>query len=233
MKKPAITTMRAQVYQIIKDAICSGQYEPGSWLQEKELASQLCVSRSPVREALRQLSVDGLTVEIPNKGVFVKEITAKDIGDVFAMRVLLENYAIEHLRKPISADDKKQLHKYLNNLETAHRNDDLRLYITLDTELHELIIKLCYNDLLESLYEKVYSMIQQFRIYSLVSKIRFDESVDEHRGLIECILEGKTKEAIGINKRHLKLARDKILEYLETHKKEKAETGYEVPIKKS
>ena len=72
-KLPIANTIRDQVYQLLKDEICDGRYEPGYWLQEKELAQRLKVSRSPVREALRQLSRDGLVRDIPNKGVFVRE----------------------------------------------------------------------------------------------------------------------------------------------------------------
>jgi len=218
MKRPAISTMRSQVYQIIKESICNGDYTPGQWLQEKELAEQLSVSRSPVREALRQLAVDGLVIEMPNKGVFVKEFTTKEIEEVFDMRVLLENYAIEHIIVPVAENDKKMLHACIKNLEVAHKNGDLRLYITLDTELHEMLIKLCGNSVLEEMYEKVYSMIQQFRIYSLISKVRFNESLDEHRRIVKFVLEGDAHQAQAINKLHLQLARDKILDYLKEHK---------------
>ena len=93
-----IKTIRNQVYQILKDDICEGRFAPGQWLQENELAERLCVSRSPIREALRQLASDGLVVEIPNKGVFVKEFTARDIEEIFDLRVLLEDYAISKLQ---------------------------------------------------------------------------------------------------------------------------------------
>ena len=69
MERRPIKTIRIQVYQILKDDICEGRFAPGQWLQENELAERLCVSRSPIREALRQLASDGLVVEIPNKGV--------------------------------------------------------------------------------------------------------------------------------------------------------------------
>ena len=65
---PIANTIRDQVYQLLKNEICEGVYEPGYWLQEKELAQRLRVSRSPVREALLQLSRDGLVKNIPNRG---------------------------------------------------------------------------------------------------------------------------------------------------------------------
>ena len=105
MERRPIKTIRNQVYQILKDDICEGRFAPGQWLQENELAERLCVSRSPIREALRQLASDGLVVEIPNKGVFVKEFTARDIEEIFDLRVLLEDYAISKLQHHLTTAD--------------------------------------------------------------------------------------------------------------------------------
>ena len=81
VSKRTVTTMREQVYEILRDEICRGEYPPGTRLQELDLTEHLNVSRSPVREALRQLVSDGLLLEIPNKGVYVKEFTVKDIEE--------------------------------------------------------------------------------------------------------------------------------------------------------
>ena len=215
MSNVSVNTIHNQVYQIIKKDICSGQYPPGKWLQEKELAAQLSVSRNPVREALNQLAVDGLVLKVPNKGVFVKEFTARDIEEVFAMRVLLENYAIEHVSLPLPEKEHQQLNNFLAALKEAHAKNDLRHYTTIDTQLHEAIIRLSSNSLLITMYQKVYSMIQQFRIYSLMTQKRFDESVIEHTQIINFILDGKTSEAQAINRLHLQMARDRILDYIE------------------
>ena len=95
---PIANTIRDQVYQLLKNEICEGVYEPGYWLQEKELAQRLRVSRSPVREALLQLSRDGLVKNIPNRGVFVREFSIQDIEDVFDLRIMMESFAILHTR---------------------------------------------------------------------------------------------------------------------------------------
>ena len=214
MQHRSVSTIRNQVYQILKEDICNGKYRPGQWLQENEVAAQLSVSRSPVREALRQLAADGLVVEIPNKGVFVKEFTSRDIEEVFDLRVLLENYAIGRLRDNLSTAGMEQLMACLAELERAHAQNDLRRYIDEDARLHSLLVELSGNSLLRSMYDRVHSMNQQFRIYSLTSKKRFDESVDEHRGMIHCLLTDSTQEAQAINRQHLQLAREKIIEHL-------------------
>ena len=107
-KRP-ISTIREQVYQILRDDICQGVYAPGTRLQEVDLAENLNVSRSPVREALRQLAADGLLLEIPNKGVYVKEFTAKDIGEIYDLRVMLESYGIFHSAGHITSARRERL----------------------------------------------------------------------------------------------------------------------------
>ena len=114
-KRP-IMTMKHQIYQILKKEICDGNFPPGQWLQEKELAEKLNVSRSPVREALKQLVDEGLAIEYPNKGVFVKEFTVKDIEEIYEVRILLESYAIKNSVKTITTSNIRELMEILHKL---------------------------------------------------------------------------------------------------------------------
>lgn len=209
-----VSTIRTQVYDIIKQNICEGVYTPGQRLQETELAAALKVSRSPIREALRQLASDGLVVEFPNRGVFVKEFTARDIEEVFDVRVLLESYAIRHSAAHMTPERMEELMGYLDQLVHFHEQGELEEYIRVDAMLHQAIIRLGGNSVVEEMYDRVHSLIQRFRIYSLISKQRFDESVQEHRTVVHCLLTGNTEEADRVNQAHLALARDKIGEYL-------------------
>lgn len=211
---PPVSTIRTQVYNIIKQNICEGVYTPGQRLQETELAAALKVSRSPIREALRQLASDGLVAEFPNRGVFVKEFTARDIEEVFDVRVLLESYAIRHSAAHMTPQRMEELMGYLDQLVHFHEQGELEEYIRVDAMLHQAIIRLGGNSVVEEMYDRVHSLIQRFRIYSLISKQRFDESVQEHRTVVHCLLTGNTEEADRVNQAHLTLARGKIGEYL-------------------
>ncbi|QNK39419.1 GntR family transcriptional regulator [Caproicibacter fermentans] len=209
-----VTTMQDQVYQILKSEICDGTYSPGQWLQEKELAEHLHVSRSPIRDALRKLSNDGLVDTIPNKGTFVRVFTAKDIDEVFEFRVLLESQAIRKSPRFLTPERKKAIAGCLENLKKTYQSNDLKNYIEQDTALHSLIISLGGNSLIESTYDKIHSIIQPFRIYSLVSRQRFDESIVEHEGIVSNILAGDVEKAEEINRSHLALAKGKVIEYI-------------------
>lgn len=209
-----VQTIRSQVYQILKGRICAGEYPPGFWLQEQELAGSLQVSRSPIREALRRLVADGLAEEIPNKGVFVRRFTPQDIGEIFELRTLLEGYAIRRGNARYSPQQQDVLSGLLRELEAAHAAEDLELYTHLDDQLHLTIVQWCGNRLAAEMYEKVHSMVQQFRIYSLTAPVRFQDSLAEHRAMVEALLRGDCQGAEKINRNHLELANRQILDQL-------------------
>lgn len=215
MKQKVVNTIRGQVYELLKEAICNGEFEGGQWLQEKELAEQYSVSRSPVREALRQLSADGLVIEVPNKGVFVREFTPKDIEEIFDLRVLMENYAIDKIDEHLTDSICTQLKDCMKIVEEAYEKGELSSYISTDAMLHDLIIKLSGNDFLAIAYERVHIMIQQFRSFSLMDNPqRFQESIEEHRDIVKYILDNQPEKAKEINSYHLRLAKEQIILYL-------------------
>ena len=209
-----IVTIRDQVYQILRDEICSGKYPPGSWLQEQELTEHLGVSRSPVRESLRRLVADGLLVEIPNKGVFVKEFTQRDIDEIFDMRLMLESYAIRKSRGRMTSARLKKLVELLDKLERTHGAGDLVAYTRTDELLHNRIVELGENSLVISTYDRVRSMIRQFRVLSLTSHKRFAESLEEHRKLVHLLAVGDVEAACAVNTYHLQMACQCIKEHL-------------------
>ena len=212
-------TLKDQVYQVIKMRIMDQYYKPGQWLQENDLARQLNVSRSPVRAALKALVHDGLVIELPNKGVFVREFSQQDIREIFDMRNMLESHAIscspEHLQSAII----ENINTLVDQLIEAHEQDDLNLYIKLDTKLHDAIIELGGNSLLSNAYRQLRSMLQPFRVYSLLEKERFNDSVEEHCSIVRYIFSGDIGKAIEVNKQHLTRARDTILRYMSSKEK--------------
>ena len=212
-------TLKDQVYQIIKMRIIDQYYKPGQWLQENDVATQLNVSRSPVRAALKSLVHDGLVIELPNKGVFVREFSPQDIRDIFDMRSMMESFAITSSPRNLQNTLIETLNTLVAQLVESHRQDDLNRYIKLDTRLHDTIIELGGNSLLSSTYHQLRSMLQPFRVYSLLGKKRFDDSVEEHRSIVRCICTGDIEKAIQVNNQHLTLARDAILSYMASKEK--------------
>lgn len=218
MVKRTVVTMREQVYQILRDEICAGVYPPGYRLQELELAEHLNVSRSPLREALRQLAGDGLVVEIPNKGVYVKAFTPKDIEEIFDLRLMLENYGIGKSAENVTSARIKRLLELLGELERTFDLGDVKAYTLYDEQLHSEIVALAGNDLVNEVYARVRIMNQQFRVLSLSNAQRFSESFDEHRTIIQSIATGDIASAIEAERTHLERARNTIVTLMEKNK---------------
>ncbi|MGB8454376.1 MAG: GntR family transcriptional regulator [Anaerocolumna sp.] len=212
--KQPIMTIKDQVYQIIKNDICNGVFPPDYWLQEPELARKLGVSRSPIREALRQLVNEGLAIEFPNKGVFVKNFTANDIGEIYDVRIMLESYSIRHSSTHMSPKTMKELNDLVQRLNEIYKSGNVNAYIEEDTILHQSIVSLSGNSLVINIYNRIYTPIQQFRIYSLTSEERFSSSLNEHKSVIEHIISGNLEEAVRINQVHLTLAKQEIIRHI-------------------
>jgi len=210
-----ITTIKQQVYEIIKDDICNGVYTPGQRIEEVRLAENLQVSRSPIREALKQLVSDRLLVEYPNRGVFVRKYTPMDIEEIFDLRILLEDYALTRSVQNMTHAKAQELTNCQERMRLFHKQNDHEGYVKEDTRLHQFFIELGGNTLIVDTYDRVSSMIGQFRSYALKSQKRFDESLKEHTDMIQYILDGNPEMAIQINRTHLKLAKDSIIAFLQ------------------
>ena len=202
------TTIKDQVYNILKEQILNGTFQPGEWLQEAKIAKSLSVSRSPVREALQQLLGDGLAINIPNRGVFVKKITVKDMQDIFEVRSCFESIGIQKSVDTLTDEVRDELLEIKDNLIKSYETGDKASYIMEDTRLHKLIIKLSGNQLIIDLSVRIYTMEHLSRTTSLYDDKRFRESLAEHVGVIDNILEGNTEQALVYNERHLRLARE-------------------------
>lgn len=211
-----LSTIKEQVYEIIKDKILSGELKPGERLQESKLAELLNVSRSPVREALNELVGEGLLVNIPNKGVFVKKLSIKDIYNIYELREVMEKFAIKKSIELFTDDYGKRLEKIYVDLKEAFEKSDLNEYTKIDTKLHYFLFEMCDNEMISDVINNIFPLIQPFRIISLSSRERFDESFEEHEGLINGIKEGNFEKAWEYNKVHLRLARDEIIKHLKT-----------------
>ena len=137
-----------QVSRILSEAILEGVLKGGDQLIEVELQKQFGISRSPLREAFRELEKKGLVVIIPRKGTYVKQLSRKDIEDNFPVRALLEGLAAQEAHPRITRQALEALSQTLNKMETAVENNDTKLYWKHHLEFHDIFIEACGNDVL-------------------------------------------------------------------------------------
>lgn len=207
-------TIKDQIYHVLRQEIIEGTLPPGHKIVEQAVADQLNVSRSPVREAIKQLVGDGLLTYVPNCGAFVKQPSAREVLDSFDMRILLEEYAINHIDNTLRERSRKQLLRLRKKTESLSDATSITEYLTVDRDIHTLIVQMCGNNVAADFYERIWGQIAASRTISLMSPERLRLSFQEHAAIIDCILEERDEEACAILRTHLQEARNTVTFYL-------------------
>ena len=188
-------SLRGKVYDRIREDILNGVYKEHEELKEATLGKMMEVSRTPVREALRQLELEGLVEIIPNKGARVTGITKKDIEDIYQIRYLLEGlsarWATEHVTEELI--DKMEETLYLTEFH-AKKGNYLQVF-ELDSQFHELMYEASGSKLLNNILSDFHMYVTRIRKTSLASGSRSKNSTEEHRAILEAIKERDADKA--------------------------------------
>jgi DNA-binding GntR family transcriptional regulator len=186
-------SLRDEVFELLHRRIVSGEYPLGEWLRQEEIANELDVSPTPVREALDQLVAEGLAERIPYRGVRVPELTEEEIADAYVLRLLLEVAAVRLSSYNISQEQANLLQAVLRKTERLLESDDVSAYQHLNRQLHRAIVAASGNRLLSRLYELVINRFPDWMMYrGLVEQPELRRSAlgrdfEEHQVLIELI----------------------------------------------
>lgn len=144
-----------EIVQNLRTAIISGQFEPGTHLNETDISRQMAVSRIPVREALKKLEQMGLAVRQPKRGAFVVTFTEKDVREVFSLRANLESFAFEWAIPNITQKDMEILRGLVKSQQKAISSNDHNTLANLDMQFHEFFCtKANHSRLLKTWYEQ-------------------------------------------------------------------------------
>lgn len=180
-------SLRGRVFHQIRDDILSGKYKEREELKEVAIGEELGVSRTPVREAFRQLELEGLIQIVPNKGAYVTGITAEDVHDIYAIRSLLEGlaarWACEHMTK-------EQMEEMEENIYLAkfHANKGNHEQLAeLDNQFHDILYRACNSKMLEHQLRDFHQYVIRIRRMTLSNKRRGPASNLEHEQLLEAI----------------------------------------------
>lgn len=204
------------VYESLKKKIMSGEYLAGDKISEQTVSDELGVSRSPLRSAIRRLTSEGLIEYYPYRGAFVKVFTDKDIRDCFEMRILLESYAIQNIRKDKLEEAREDILQLIDRCSKAVGHEERS---QVDVLVHETAIMLCDNETLLHFYRMLYTKIGLFREIS-VYDVRMEElSNRSHMSLLKAILSGNTDKALHVMRKHLTESEEKVLAYYQSRQK--------------
>lgn len=204
-------TIKDQIYQILKEEIMNCTIKSGDKLVEQSIADRLSVSRSPVREAIKQLTGDGLVENIPNKGAFVKKPSFKEVLDMYDVRLMFESYAARKACAGMKKSDEQQLRRLRESIVKAYQNGNAKSYHTLEREFSSTFIAMSDNQVIISTYGNLYTMMSNFSAAVLAGQSdRFQHSVKERLELIDALLERDVVAAEESIRKHLSQARDMI-----------------------
>lgn len=185
--------LRDVVFQTLRHAILRGELKPGERLMEIQLANKLGVSRTPIREAIRKLELEGLVLMIPRKGAEVAEITEKSLRDVLEVRGSLEELAVDLACDRITASQLEELKVAAVAFEEALGTDDLTEYAEADVRFHDIIYNATDNQRLIQLLYNLREQMYRYRVEYLKRQEVHQTLLEEHRFIIECI-ENRNKE---------------------------------------
>ncbi len=206
--------LREVVFHTLRDAILRGELEPGEHLMEVQLANKLGVSRTPIREAIRQLQTEGLVIMTPRKGAVVAEITREDLTDVLEVRITLEKMAVALACENINQDEIERLKKSQQELENMLGNDKLTDIANKDEEFHDIIYGASRNKRLIQILNNLREQLYRYRIEYIKDEQKWVTLVEEHNLLIAAIENKDIEEAKNVIRKHIDNQRKTILENL-------------------
>jgi len=205
--------LREIVFESMREAILSGVLQPGERLMEIQLAEEMGVSRTPVREAIRKLELENFVVMIPRKGAYVAGVSSKDVADVFEIRSALEGLAAGLAAERITEDELEQMERVL--FYRANEGElDLEQIVKSDTDFHALVYKASRNDRLIQILENLREQIQRFRATSLAVPGRNKLALEEHRMIVEALRNHDSEEAQALAMAHIVTAENVMFDVL-------------------
>ena len=204
--------LRDVVFESLREGILEGKLSPGQRLMEVQLAEQLGVSRTPVREAIRKLELEGLVVMLPRKGAYVANMSLKDIIDVLEIRASLEGLSAYLAAERINEEDIKKLEKIAQEFKEHADDGDVEGLLKMDVEFHECIFNATNNKKLHQLINSLWEQVYRFRVTYISD---YDSSVNiikEHELILEAIIKGDSELAKRYATEHIEKAEQFMIE---------------------
>lgn len=203
--------LRDVVFNTLRRAILRGELKPGERLMEIQLANKLGVSRTPIREAIRKLELEGLVLMIPRKGAEVAEITEKNLRDVLEVRCALEELAVQLACERIDKREIKELHAAADHFRDVLGSDDITQIAEADEAFHDVIFTATNNGRLIQLLNNLREQMYRYRIEYLKKKECHPKLLTEHEAIIAAIESHDREKATKVTGQHINNQADTVL----------------------
>lgn len=197
-------SLRGKIYNTLRENILNNKYKPGESLIETKLADELHVSRTPIREAIRQLELEGLVESIPNRGVYVKGISKKDMKDIYSIRLVLEVLAAKWSIENITDEGVSELKDIYELMEFYTGKGDVDRIAKLNTEFHQVIFNASKSNILIHLLNDFQLYVRWARHESLSMPGRMEKALEEHKNILEAFEKKDADEVVKALSTHIK-----------------------------
>jgi len=194
--------LKEEIYDALHRQIIAGKYSPGDWLRQEDIASQMGVSMTPVREALDLLVSTGLAERVPYRGVQVREMSAKDMADAYGLRLILEALTTREAALHIKQEQISRLEKILAEMKKHVKLNEMPQERQLSREFHMVVAEASENDLLIKLYAIVTNAFPDWLLYEAVYRKpellegSVAQTCEEHAAILDALTKGDADKAV-------------------------------------
>lgn len=203
--------LREVVCETLREAIRSGVLKPGERLMEIQLSDELGVSRTPVREAMRELELEGYVIMLPRRGTYVANISIRDINEVFEIRTTLDALASGLAAERITEEELEQLERLLVSIGENIEKRNMKKVVEDDMEFHDLLYKASRNQRLVSIISNLREQMTRFRSMSMSYPGRLKKTLKEHSRLVEAIAQRDVELAQKLAVEHMENSEQTLL----------------------
>lgn len=206
--------LHEQVAQRLRQMLVEGQIAPGAKLNERALAEQLSVSRTPLREAIKMLAAEGLVELLPNRGAIAVALSESDVLDTFEVMAGLEAMSGELAAQRITDEELAEIQAMHYEMLAAYTRQDLSAYYSINARIHRAINAAARNPVLATVYNQVNARLQALRFRSNQDGDKWKRAVKEHEKMIEALAARDAAAMREVLAEHLRNKRDTVLEQL-------------------
>jgi DNA-binding GntR family transcriptional regulator len=212
--------LKEDIFDVLHEKIISGTYKPGDWLRQEDIATQLGVSMTPVREALDLLVSAGLAERVPYRGVRVREMSAKDVSEAYGLRLILEALIAREASKNITPEQLSSLERMLDEMKKHDSLNKVPSERQISREFHATIAEASKNDLLIKLYAVVTNAFPDWLLYEAL--FRYPEllvdtmanTYEEHVAIVDALKSGDADQTVQTSIEHVMESGKWLEEYL-------------------
>jgi DNA-binding GntR family transcriptional regulator len=205
------SSLSKRVFNKLESDIINGIYKEGDSLNESRICEELGVSRTPVREAVRQLEHEGLVKIVPNKGALILGVSRKDIEDICAIRMLMEGLAARWAAENITDEEIDELKELIELSEYYTNSEKIPKAHMTDNEFHEKIYKATKSKSLQFMLRTFHHYTQKARGISLKTPGRAAKVLEEHKAILNAIISRDPQKAEKVMNQHIKNASKSML----------------------